>query len=42
MLWCARGFNWLKVAAQTEGPVEDAAYSDEKQAVTAVPAAEMV
>ena len=36
ILWCKRGFDWLKVAAQTEGP------SGEKQAVTAVPSAEMV
>eukprot|EP00544_Gedaniella_sp_CCMP2646_P008553 CAMPEP_0202501146 /NCGR_PEP_ID=MMETSP1361-20130828/35138_1 /ASSEMBLY_ACC=CAM_ASM_000849 /TAXON_ID=210615 /ORGANISM="Staurosira complex sp., Strain CCMP2646" /LENGTH=143 /DNA_ID=CAMNT_0049133789 /DNA_START=33 /DNA_END=464 /DNA_ORIENTATION=- len=43
ILWCKRGFDWLKVAAESVAGVENANDDDDdKQAVTAVPSSEMV
>jgi hypothetical protein len=43
IFWCKRGFDWLKVAAESVADVENANdYDDDKQAVTAVPSSEMV
>jgi hypothetical protein len=45
IFWCKRGFDWLKVAAESVADVENANDyddDDDKQAVTAVPSSEMV